>query len=228
MKHLLLLAVLATSTLAEDITLFTGDSLAGFKAPHGTWQAAEGIGLDPANPRAFQITPGRGIFVNSASGRTTDLFSEVEHGDCELQVEFCVPKGSNSGVYLMGRYEVQILDSFGRTELKYSDCGGLYESHLPAPAFKGKPPAVNASKAPGEWQRLDIVFRAPRFDVSGRKIENAKFIKVLLNGRLVHENIEVNAPTRAAAFDDEKPLGPLKIQGDHGPVAFRNLRLKKL
>ena len=62
----------------------------------------------------------------------------------------------------------------------------------------------------------------------GTKTENARFIKVLHNGQLLHENVEVNAPTRSAAFNDEKPLGPLKIQGDHGPVAFRNLTLKKL
>lgn len=228
MKHSILLAFLTTSALAQDITLFSGETLAGIKKPHGTWQAAQGVALDPANPKAFVITPGSGVFVNSAAGRTTDLFSEAEHGDCELHVEFCVPKGSNSGVYLMGRYEVQIFDSFGKTEVKYSDCGGLYQSHLPPPAFPGKPPAVNASKAPGEWQRFDVTFRAPRFDAGGKKIESAKFVHVLHNGQLVHENVEVNAPTRSAAFDDEKPLGPLKIQGDHGPVAFRNLRLKKL
>jgi acetyl esterase/lipase len=214
--------------LSETITLFTGPELSGFKKPFGTWQSAQSLTLDPANAKAFQLTPGTGIFVNSAAGKTNDLFSLAEHGDCELHVEFCVPQGSNSGVYLMGRYEVQILDSFGKKELKFSDCGGLYQSHLPAPAFTGKPPAVNASKAPGEWQSFDITFRAPRFDAGGTKTENARFIKVLHNGQLLHENVEVNAPTRSAAFNDEKPLGPLKIQGDHGPVAFRNLTLKKL
>lgn len=227
MKPLLILTLLTVCALAEDITLFTGETLTGFKEPHGTWQTAQAVALDPANPKAFQITPGTGVFVNSAAGKTKDLVSEAEHGDCELHVEFCVPQGSNSGVYLMGRYEVQILDSFGKTELKYSDCGGLYQSHLPPPAFTGKPPAVNASKAPGEWQSFDITFRAPRFDAEGKKIGNAKFIKVVHNGHVIHENVEVNAPTRSAAFNDEKPLGPLKIQGDHGPVAFRNLTLKK-
>ncbi|MBL9132970.1 MAG: DUF1080 domain-containing protein [Verrucomicrobiaceae bacterium] len=223
----LLLTFLASAALAQDITLFTGDKLAGIKEPHGTWQAAQAVALDPANAKAFVITPGAGAFVNSAAGKTVDLFSLEEHGDCELHVEFCVPQGSNSGIYLMGRYEVQVFDSFGKKEVKYSDCGGLYQSHLPPPAFTGKPPAVNASKAPGEWQSFDITFRAPRFDAEGKKIENAKFIKVLHNGRIIHENVEVNAPTRSAAFNDEKPLGPLKIQGDHGPVAYRNLTLKK-
>lgn len=219
---------LVVSASAQDLSLFTGGTLAGFKEPHGTWQPAQSLVLDPTNPKAFAIIPGTGIFVNSPAGKTKDLFSEAEHGDCELHVEFCVPQGSNSGIYLMGRYEVQIFDSFGKKEVKYSDCGGLYQSHLPPPAFPGKPPAVNASKAPGEWQSFDITFRAPRFDAAGVKTENARFLKVVHNGQLVHENVEVNAPTRSAAFDDEKPLGPLKIQGDHGPVAFRNLKLTKL
>lgn len=229
MKSLLILLALSTlAASAQDVTLFTGDKLTGIKEPHGTWQAAQSLALDPANPKAFQITPGTGLFFNSAAGKTKDLFSEVEHGDCELHVEFCVPQGSNSGIYLMGRYEVQVFDSFGKKELKYSDCGGLYQSHLLFPAFAGKPPAVNASKAPGEWQSFDIIFRAPRFDAAGKKIENAKFIKVMHNGQMIHENVEVNAPTRSAAFDEEKPLGPLKFQGDHGPVAYRNVVLKKL
>ena len=212
---------------AEEAALFTSPDLAKWKEPHGTWQGAGGVSLDPSNPKAFVLAPGTGVFVNSAAGKTSDLLTKREHGDCELHVEFCVPKGSNSGVYLMGRYEVQILDSHGKKEVRYSDCGGLYESHLPAPAFKGKPPAVNASKAPGEWQSFDIVFRAPRFDATGRKTENAKFVKVTHNGQVVHENVEVNAPTRAAAFNDERPAGPLKLQGDHGPVAFRNLKIKQ-
>lgn len=87
---------------------------------------------------------------------------------------------------------------------------------------------VNASKAPGEWQSFDIAFRAPRFDAAGKKTENAKFLKVQHNGKLIHENVEVTGPTRSAAFSDEQAQGPLKLQGDHGPVAFRNIVLKPL
>ena len=94
--------------------------------------------------------------------------------------------------------------------------------------FEGHSPRVNASKPPGEWQAFDVVFRAPRFDADGKKTENAKFVKVAHNGQVVHENVEVTGPTRAAAFDDEKPAGPLLLQGDHGPVAYRNIRIKKV
>ena len=73
-----------------------------------------------------------------------------------------------------------------------------------------------------------MTFRAPRFDKDGKKTANAVFVKVVHNGKIIHENVEVTGPTRSAAFRDEKPLGPLMLQGDHGPVAYRNIRLKEL
>jgi len=87
---------------------------------------------------------------------------------------------------------------------------------------------VNATKPPGEWQTFDIVFRAPRFDASGKKIANARVVKVTHNGKVVHENVELTGPTRGGLTDDDKPLGPLRLQGDHGPVAYRNLRIKPI
>src|SRR4051812_23329828 len=96
---------------AEERPLFTGTDLSGWKQPHGTWAVVGGVTLAADNPQAFVATPGSGAFLNSPAGKTSDLFTEAEHGDCELHVEFCVPQGSNSGVYLMGRYEVQIFDS---------------------------------------------------------------------------------------------------------------------
>lgn len=225
----LLAAVTLSAFAADDRALFTGSDLSGWKQPHGTWAVAGGVALSAEDPKAFTAAPGTGAFLNSPAGKTSDLFTETEHGDCEPHVEFCVPKGSNSGVYLMGRYEVQIFDSFGKTDIKYSDCGGLYQRDgKQGEVFFGKAPAVNASKAPGEWQTFDITFRAPRFGADGKKTENARFVKVVHNGQTIHENVEVDGPTRAAAFKDEKPLGPIKLQGDHGPVAFRNLRLKAL
>jgi len=168
--------------------------------------------------------------VNGASGVTAHLVSSQEFGDVQAHVEFLIPQGSNSGVYFQGRYEIQILDSFGVKEPGFSDCGGIYQrwdDSAPegSKGFEGRSPAQNASRPAGEWQRFDVVFRAPRFDGSGKKTANACFAKVFLNGVLIHENQEVTGPTRAALFGDEAPLGPLMLQGDHGPVAFRNIRL---
>jgi hypothetical protein len=123
------------------------------------------------------------------------------------------------------------LDSFGVEHPKYSDCGGIYQRWRDKPApgqpqgYEGKAPKVNASLPPGDWQSFDITFRAPRFDSSGKKTENARFVKVIHNGKVIHENEEVTGPTRSGSFDDEKPTGPIMLQGNHGPVAFRNIRI---
>jgi hypothetical protein len=194
----------------------------------GGWTEAGGVAL-AGDPAQLALQPGSGVLVNG-NGRTVNLFSRLEHGDVEAHVEFLVPRGSNSGVYLQGRYEVQIFDSHGVAEPKHSDCGGIYQRWREAEkkGFEGRPPRVNASRPAGEWQTFDVVFRAPRFDGSGRKIENARFVRVVHNGVLVHENAEVTGPTRAAAWEDERATGPLKLQGDHGPVAYRNVRIRKI
>ena len=126
-----------------------------------------------------------------------------------------VPKGSNSGIYLHGNYEVQVLDSFGRENIGPGDIGGIYGAQAPR---------VNAAKAPGEWQKFVIDFQAPRFD-GDRKISNAVFKRVLLNGQLIHENVEVKAPTGGSLGRGESAKGPLMFQGDHGAVAYRNIQL---
>jgi hypothetical protein len=220
-------------TALQDAEWIGDRGLAAWRKPSGAWADAGDVGVDPGNGRRLKGTEGRGVLVNGPEGKTSNLFSAEEHGDVELHVEFMVPKGSNSGLYFQGRYEIQIFDSFGKEHAGHSDCGGIYQRWDPArgkgqEGFEGRAPRVNASKPPGEWQSLDVVFRAPRFDADGRKTEAARFVKVSLNGTLIHENVEVGGPTRAAAWNDEKPRGPLMIQGDHGPVALRNLRVRSI
>ena len=145
-----------------------------------------------------------------------------------IHVEFMVPKGSNSGVYLMGRYEIQILDSYGKKKVSHGDCGGIYQRWANNKGFEGHAPKMNASRPPGVWQTFDAVFRAPRFDDSGKKIADARFEKVIHNGTVVHKDVVCTGPTRSASFNDEKPMGPLMLQGDHGPVAYRNIWIMPL
>jgi hypothetical protein len=194
----------------------------------GEWMEAADAMLSDSDPKLLTTQAGTGLLVNGPTGKTVDLLSHHEHGDVEAHVDFMVPQGSNSGVYFQGRYEVQILDSWGVEEPKSSDCGGIYERWKDEKGYEGHPPRVNASRPPGEWQTFHVLFRAPRFDEQGNKTANARFIKVVHNGTVVHENVEVTGPTRAARYEDEKPLGPLMLQGDHGPVAFRNIRLRAL
>ncbi len=217
---------------AKWVNLFNGKDVAGWKAldpAQNEWRTAAAVKPDPAEETRFAMTDGEGVLVNGPRGSTSNIYTEHEHGDCELHVEFVVPKGSNSGVYLMGLYEIQVLDSYGKTEVEYSDCGGIYGQWTEEKGtFNGRPPMVNASRPPGEWQSYDIIFRAPRFDEQGNKIENARFVRVMHNGQLVHQQVELQGPTRASLPGPEKPMGPLMLQGDHGPVAYRNIRVRPL
>ena len=225
----LMLVSVARAAGQPDAATFDGSVLSAWRAPLGEWQVAAGVSLNATNAKLFAIEAGSGVLVNGAKGTTRNLISDFEFSDVEAHVEFVVPKNSNSGVYFLGRYEVQVFDSFGQATPKYSDCGGIYASCSdPKPDFAGRPPSVNASKVPGEWQSFDVVFRAPRFDAAGKKTENARFIQVTHNGRVIHENVEAPRPTCAAMALDEKPKGPLILQGDHGPVAYRNVRLRRV
>ena len=210
--------------------MFNGKDLAGWKplTEGSVWVAAEAVSLDPENEKLFKIAPGEGILVNGPKGRTSNLLSELKHGDCEVHIEFVVPKGSNSGVYFMGKYEIQVLDSYGKAKPEFSDCGGIYARWIDNRNVEGHPPAVNAAKPAGQWQSFDVVFRAPRFDASGKKVENARFVKVVHNGQVVHEDVELKGSTRSKMPGPEATLGPLMLQGDHGPVAYRNIRIKLL
>lgn len=207
---------------------FNGHDLTGWKAlnpGNNTWRAAGNVTMDPANPKRFVIEDGEGLLVNGPTGQTSNIYTEEEFGDCRLHVEFMVPEGSNSGVYLQGRYEIQVLDSFGKSKVDFSDCGGIYAEWIKEQNVRGHAPMYNASRPPGEWQCLDAIFLAPRFDSDGKKVANARFLEVKLNDILVQNNVELFNPTRAHLPGKEAPLGPLMLQGDHGPVVYRNIRI---
>jgi hypothetical protein len=208
------------------------DDLSGFASTGSNWSVVGNVQSDYQAEHSMEIIGGTGVLANLPDDEPEEhIFTELEHGDLELKIEFLVPKGSNSGIYFQGRYEAQILDSWGVREPGFADVGGIYERWDDSQpegerGFEGFAPKVNAGLAPGLWQEYHIIFRAPRFDEAGNKLENARFEKVYLNGALIQENVEVTGPTRAAAFDDEAATGPLMLQGDHGPVAFRNIRYK--
>jgi hypothetical protein len=151
-----------------------------------------------------------------------DLTSVQSFGDCFVHVEFNEPtdaKGNpitsgNSGVGLMGRYEIQILNSYGRKPESH-ECGGIYSE---------KAPKLIASKKAGEWQTYDIIFRAPRFDADGKLKEHAR-VTVFQNGLELFCNEEIPGPT-GIQYEENKgevPTAPLVLQGDHDPVRFRSV-----
>lgn len=152
-----------------------------------------------------------------------DAMTERSFGDFQLHLEFLCPeiKGAtgqakaNSGVYLHGRYEVQILDSYG---LSPSDdrCGGIYSKAVPT---------TNAALPAGRWQSYDIFFRAPRFGEDGKVTERPR-VTVLHNGVLIHNNVELDGTTPGGIATDMVPKGPIMLQ-DHGdPVRYRNIWIR--
>lgn len=231
-RFALILLLVVPAVRAEDWKQLLGESPKdAWKFFAEQWVIAGDAKLDEKNPKKLVALDGKGVLVNGP-GRVRDLVTKETFGDVEVHVEFVVPKGSNSGVKLNGQYEIQILDSYGKTKLRGDDCGGIYPRAEDRPRYRtideGVPPRVNACKKPGEWQTLDIVFRAPRFDADGKKTENARFVKVVLNGETIHENVEVKHPTGAAWVNKESARGPLLLQCDHGPVAFRNVKVRSL
>jgi hypothetical protein len=210
------------------------NDLSAFKTPTANWSIVGDVTVDLNQTNAMTTAPGKGILaciqLPKKAGLAYNLFTASEHGDVDVEVEFVMAKGSNSGIYLQGRYEVQLYDSWGAKELHVYDVGSIYERWDEArptgtKGYEGHVARVNAGKAPGVWQKMRISFQAPRFDATGKKTANAKMLKVELNGMTLHENVELFGPTRSS-MEGEVPKGPLMFQGDHGSVAFRNLVVK--
>ncbi len=226
-----------TSKDDKEGELLSGEVLNNFQpVKRDKWKRVTEVTAVP-DKNAIEVKgEGEGtILVNWSpkSKRAPYLVTVGEFGDVQVHFEFMVPKGSNSGIYLMGRYEIQILDSFGVKPPTFSDLGGLYQRWdtkrgKGKAGYEGVAPRVNAAKAPGQWQTIDIDFRAPRFDDKGNKIENARFIKVQVNGKTVHENQPVTGPTRAHPLEGEVATGPIAIQGDHGPIAIRSFQVRAI
>lgn len=180
------------------------------------WQGTDG------KPAAWLATGG---VVQTGKG---NIQTKESFGDIQLHVEFATPsevKGDsqgrgNSGVFLAGRFEIQVLDSYNNP---------TYPDGMVAAMYGQFPPLVNASRPPGEWQAYDITFTAPRF--SGNKLEAPAVVTVLHNGVLVHNARAFWGPTahqRIAPYVPEAAKGPIRLQDHSNPVRFRNIWLRRL
>ena len=181
------------------VVLFDGTNLDAWKCSKTPWEIVEG--------GAMEIRPG-------------NIVSKQEFADCTLHVEFRTPfmppaRGQargNSGVYVQGRYEVQVLDSFGLAPAD-NGCGGIYKKAVPK---------VKACLPPLEWQTYDIVFRAPRLNDAGETTENAR-ITVKHNGILIHDDVELDGVCGGGVGNQTSKTGPLMLQDHHNRVQYRNI-----
>jgi hypothetical protein len=193
------------------ITLFSGKS----EDLSERW-----IKSDSSGPAKWEIKEGAIV------SRGGDIMTKEKFSDFQLHIEFKVPlmpnaRGQgrgNSGVFMQGRYEIQVLDSYGIAAPGRGDCGAVYGQAAPL---------LNACKPPQEWQTYDITFRAPRFDEMGKMIEKGR-ITVLQNGIAVQNNQEIANPTWRRNFGELRDPGPIVLQ-DHGnPVEYRNIWIQPL
>jgi len=218
--------------------LLNGRNLDGWKLQspdRGGWgTAAAVIWGGPLQPKMLKGIPKPGDRILNTMTDLKPLPSNIytvdTFGDSELYLEFMTAEGSNSGVYLHGLYEIQIYDSFGKTPASPGAiCGTIY-NYIPVnnTYIGARAPLVRAERPIGLWQTLQVWFQAPRFDAAGKKTANAKFLRVLLNGVLIQENIEREGPTQAAMKIPEAAVNPLMLQGDHTQIAYRNIFVRPL
>jgi hypothetical protein len=210
------------------------NDLTFFKKSSKTWQIVGSVQADLNKANTLYFTKGFGVLLNlpDKKQKGEDLYTIEDYSDIDLELEYLMATESNSGIYLQGRYEIQLLDTWGATAIRSGSNGGIYERWNESKpngqkGYMGYAPRQNASRAPGLWQKLKISFQAPRFDSNGGKTANAVMLKVELNGVLIHDNVELSGPTRGAMADSEVAAGPLRIQGDHGAVAFRNIKISR-
>jgi len=197
---------------SDAIVLFDGKDLSRWRTDNGgppKWIVRDGY---------MEVAPGAG-----------DIMTADKFGDVQLYIEWATPavvKGEgqergNSGVFLMGRYEVQVLDSYANETYFHGQAGSVYKQYAPL---------VNASRKPGEWQAYDIIFRAPRFDEQGKVTDRAR-VTVFHNGVLIQNNVEIYGTTyndRPALYTAHPAEESLKLQDHHNPVRYRNIWIRRL
>ena len=196
---------------SDAIVLFNGTDLAGWQAAGGgepTWNVKDGVML-------------------SAGGK--DIETKAKFGDIQLHIEWAEPtppEGSsqgrgNSGVFLNGMFEIQVLDNYNNPTYPDGQCGGIYGQY---------PPEVNACLPPGTWQTYDIIFRHPR--VKDGKVVEPAYVTVLQNGVLLQNHQRIEGPTghmMVAQYGDNLPdHGPVRLQFHGNPIRYRNLWVRKL
>jgi hypothetical protein len=196
---------------SDAVVLFDGTSLAAWQSVKGGaagWKVENGY---------MEVVPKSG-----------DIRTGQEFGDCQLHLEWAAPaevKGDsqgrgNSGVFMMGRYEIQVLDCYDNPTYADGTAAAIYGEF---------PPLVNACRKPGEWQAYDILWTAPRFN--GEQLAAPAYLTMLFNGVLVHNHQALIGPTshrKVVPWEAHPPVGPLRLQDHNNPMRFRNIWYRAL
>ena len=195
---------------SDAVVLFDGKDLSKWSQKDGSpakWKVGDGY---------FEVVP-----------KTGYIYTRQPFGDCQLHVEFAEPAPArgegqdrgNSGVFLMGLYEIQVLDSYQNKTYADGQAAAVYGQY---------PPLVNASRPPGQWQSYEIIFHAPRFGSDG-KLARAARVTVLHNGVLVQDNVEIHGPTATdKPYEAQPEKLPLALQDHNHPVRYRNIWVREL
>lgn len=196
---------------SDGIVLFDGTDLSQWQGRNGKaaeWEVHDG---------AVTVVKKKGSIV-----------SKEKFGDCQLHIEWRTPenvvgdgqKRGNSGIFLQGRYELQVLDSYDNKTYPNGQAGAVYKQHVPL---------VNVCRKPGEWQAYDIIYTAPRFKDDGT-VESPAFITVLQNGVLIQNHVEIKGNTsgKGQKYTQHELEQPLMLQDHSDPVSYRNIWIRKL
>lgn len=195
------------------------DDLGQFVAPEKeNWAVAGNVFMDRLTAHHAEVADGSGLVVSrNDQGRLTTV---LQHGDIDLKFDFMLAKDAEAQIFLQGCYGLSLRDSWDQDSLSGQTAGVIL-------AGDGiRLPSLNVAKAPGLWQHLVIRFRAPRFDASGKKVTDAIFTEVILNGKRIHQDVVLNTVSLQAPSAEEKQAAPLVMVSRSGPVAFRNIRYK--
>lgn len=203
---------------SDATVVFDGSNLDGLKMTDGSackWKLVD----DGEGGKAVEVVAGTG-----------NIMSAAKHGSAQIHVEFMVPtkeadpnsKGGqndgNSGVYLQGRYELQVLNSYENETYPDGQCGAIYKQYAPL---------VNACRRPGEWQTYDITFHAAEFNDAGERTAPAR-MTVVHNGVLIQDNVELHGVTGGNFSPESAEPGSLYFQDHAHPVRYRNIWIRPL
>ena len=180
--------------------------------------------LEGEDHSSFQLSEGDGAYVPEAAAETARLMSRWSFEDTETSLQFKLAEGAGGTLWLQGRYGLELLDETDLAKGGEPSSGRLAGGS----GFAGKAPDRKAVRRAGDWNRLDVRFRAPRFDESGAKTEKARILRVLMNNQLLHQDVEVDGPSDGAPLDSEAKVGPLVLQGGEAGFALSSVRVRKI